>query len=79
MDCKRSLHAFIVVSIIGSLLCSDCHVDADGNACKYSHGPCTKQCNFVCSGFGFKYGGHCKGTKCCCKRAASDLQSPTSN
>lgn len=53
-------------------------VEAIPDSCKYSPGKCTKECNFVCSGFGFKYGGHCKGKKCCCKRAETvDLQSLT--
>lgn len=55
------------------------HVDADGNSCKYSAGPCTPKCNLYCVGYGAKHGGHCESNKCCCVRAASDLQSSTPN
>ncbi|KAL0700099.1 hypothetical protein Bca4012_056221 [Brassica carinata] len=75
MDCKRSLHAFIAVSIIVVFLISGHHVDANGNSCKYSAGPCTPKCNFYCIGYGaIIHGGHCEGNKCCCVKAASDLQ-----
>ncbi|WZZ66151.1 hypothetical protein YC2023_077521 [Brassica napus] len=36
------------------------HVDADGNSCKYSAGPCTPKCNLYCVGYGAKHGGHCE-------------------